>query len=283
MNNTSMPFIRPIFAAFLLFPNVFVMTAIADDFDREGKRGESYCFPAKYAIKTIEQLASIDADKKDIVEIIMQPKFKIYDGGALPEKYYLKPAGRDVEDGAKPVTPFTINADGSVPDFIEKVSRANNKDDICIDDKARAGLPEDDESLYFEMGLTPYFKNRSGTHTVQELLRGVKDGKSQYKKMIPAAIRMFMPDTDYLHVKYELPSTPPQITAYRGNVGSNVQSEFYNEGYVFALKDIRRLKAERVEITGGTYKLAPVPNIKTMKKFGIGRPRGPEKTDESTL
>ena len=127
------------------------------------------------------------------------------------------------------------------------------------------------------MGLTPFYKNNSGRHDIAELEEGTKDGRSQYKKMIPSAVRLFMPDTRCLHIKYTQADTPPQIFAQVEGELHPLETEYYNEGYVLHFNDLLKMKAEALIIKGGPYKLAPVPNVKTMKRFGIGLPRGPQK------
>lgn len=242
--------------------------AQADEFDREGVRGETYCFPAKFAVKTLSELQELDADKKDIVDVTLDPQFLIYDGGKLPDRYFLKSANGE--------TDFTVQADGQVPDFIPKVRKANADDEVCITDVARAGLDADDESLYFEMGLTPFFKNHSGEHSLAELKEGTEDGKDQYKKMIPSIARMFMPSTDHLHVKYDDKGQKPKIFAQVKEALVPIKAEYYNEGYVFDLGTLEKMNAQALVVQGGAYKLAPVTSIKTMKKYGIGKPRGPK-------
>jgi len=249
-------------------------SAQADDFNKEGIRGDSYCFPAKYAAKTIRAISKVSPERKDVVAVNMKPQFLIYDNGSLPDKYYIVDQDQTID--------LTINSDGQVPDFIEKVSQADAGAELCIDDPARAGLSNDDESLYFEMGLTPFYKNRSGRHDMAELAEGTKDGKSQYKKMIPAAARLFMPDTRCLHIKYDKQDTPPQILASVGGQLLPIETEYYNEGYVLHFDDLIKMDAEALIIQGGSYKLSPVPSVKTMKRFGIGLPRGAKaKTPEA--
>jgi len=230
----------------------FMMTAIvgalvfmgspasADDFDRDTIRGEIYCFPTKYASELVEKLDGADADRKDVVESKLAPRFRIFDGGR-------------------------------VPDFLSKTQSAPDGSDLCIKDVNRVGRPGDDEGLYFEMGLTPKFKNRSGSYTYDELKEGTKDGKHLVKKMIPAVARLFMPDTDHLSLRYDDINTPLQITAFKdGEALPPIETEFYNEAHVFDLGDLKDMGADRLVIAGGPYQLSPVPSIKTMRKFGIG-------------
>jgi len=121
--------------------------SFADDFDRSTIRDASYCFPAKYVTEMARKIADVDDSKRDVVDITMSPKFKIYDGGTGPDRFYLKTEQSE--------TDFTVTEDYAVPDFLGIVKQNSGKGDICIDDKARMGRPGDDENLYFEMGLIP--------------------------------------------------------------------------------------------------------------------------------
>ena len=247
----------------------------ADDFDRDEIRGKIYCFPTKFAVQLIDKLAKASPDKKDIVDSTLAPRFRIFDGGDLPDSYFIRPSGNTRDMGVA----FTILADGRVPDFLEKVRSAPADSDLCIKDLARVGRPGDDEGLYFEMGLTPKFKNTSGVYSYSELKEGTKDGKSLYKKMIPAVARLFMPDTDHLSLRYNDIQTPVQIKAFQGEkVLPEIKTQFYNESHVFDLDDLMDMKADRLEISGGAYALSPVPSIKTMKRFGIGEKNVTTKT-----
>ena len=246
--------------------------AYANDYTEQDVRGETYCHPAKQAAKMISSLAKLEPEQRDVVAINLAPRFLIYDGGTLPERYY-------VTDGEN-ITDFTITPNGDVPDFVKTVLAADKKADLCIQDPARAGLASDDESLYFEMGLTPFFNNVSGQHTIDELIEGTRDGKAHYKKMVPSAVRAFMPDTKYFHVKYASVDTVPEIYAQTQAGLEPIKGDYYNEGYVVSLKQLEDCDATALVVKGGAYKLAPVPSIKTMKRFGVGKPRGPQKDGE---
>jgi len=253
----------------VILPLLLALPVQADEFDKNGVRGETYCSPAKHAARTIKAMASVKDERKDVVMVDMMPRFLIYDDGQLPDRFYMV-------DGDKSVD-FTISTDGLVPDFIAKVETSHKDANLCIEDPARAGIADDDESLYFEMGLTPFYKNNSGRHDIAELEEGTKDGRSHYKKMIPSAMRLFMPDTRCLHVEYMQADTPPQIFAQVGEDLLPLETEYYNEGYVLHFNDLLKMKATALVIKGGPYKLAPVPTVKTMRRFGVGLPRGPQK------
>lgn len=267
---------RNIFAAAIISASMLAYdSAFADDFNRDAVRGEVYCFPTKTAFETISKLQGADADRKDVVAPPITPRFRIFDGGELPQAYFIR------DDDEQVLANIAIQPDGSTPDFVSKIQNADLKSEICIEDVNRIGRPGDDEGLYFEMGLTPEFKNISGRYTIEELAEGCKDGRSLYKKMVPAAVRLMMPSADHLSLKYEAPHTQFQAIAYKdGEALPAIETEIYNEAYVFDLNDLEDMEADTLVISGGAYSLSPVPSVKTMKKFGVGKKKIYMKNDD---
>ncbi len=257
---------RHIFSAAIMSASMLAFSAAsADDYDREGVRGEVYCFPTQDAVETVTKLQGAKEDRKDVVAPPLTPRFRIFDGGELPQGFFLR------GDDNQVLTDIPVQPDGTTPAFISKIFSAEQGSDICIQDNTRIGRPGDDEGLYFEMGLTPVFKNISGRYAIDELTEGCKDGKSLYKKMVPAAVRILMPSADHLSLTYETEDTPFQATAYKdGEALPEIETEIYNEAYVFDLEELEDIGADTLVISGGAYSLSPVPSVKTMKKFGIG-------------
>jgi len=220
------------------------------------------CFPSKGVVKMMNRLDKIDADKRDVVNIDINPKFLIHDGGTYADRFFLREDGMDRD--------LNVEPDGLVPEFVSAI-KAQPGSEICVEDKARAGRPADDEGLYFQMGLSPRFLNTPGTHTFAELEEGSRDGKSYYKKMAPAAFRVLIPDTDHIALSYDDKTIAPQIWAYKNDQTlGQVATEPFDKAHVFAVDFLEDMGADRIEILGGAYKLAPVPSVKTMKKFGFG-------------
>ncbi|MGB0907644.1 MAG: hypothetical protein ACPGVT_09125 [Maricaulaceae bacterium] len=240
--------------------------AAADDFDRKGTRGETYCFPDKYAVKIVDRLADLKPTRRDVVDVNLDPKFFVLDGGGLPDRFFLRSKTKSEID-------FTITTDGDVPDFFDVINaqgEQRGKNDLCIRDKARIGRPNDDEGLYFEMGLTPYFKNTSGVYGLDLLREGTQDGKKIYKCMIPTIARLAMPSTNHISVRFDDEGITPIILAIKDGVSKPIETEFYNEAYVFDVSPLRKRGVDEVHIKGGKHSLAPVPSVKTMRRYGIG-------------
>ncbi|MEP3889505.1 MAG: hypothetical protein ABJN69_03500 [Hellea sp.] len=247
-----------------LTPLIFVLALPNIAFAADKLRGEVFCFPAKDVPKIVDNLKKVDKDRRDVVDVNIDPKFIIKDGGDWPERYFLR------TDRAEIDIPIE-KPSGLTPSFIQQVYE-HPESDICVADKARAQRPEHDEGLYFEMGLSPLFHNRSGRHDMKELKEGTKDAKKFYKKMIPAVARMFMPDTDYLAVKYDdMRVTGAEIFAVTGAGNIPLSAELYKEMHVIALEDLEDIKATALLIKGGVYNLQPTVSVATLKRFGWGQ------------
>jgi len=227
-------------------------------------RGDVFCFPAKDVPRLVDNLKEIKQERRDIVDVDIKPKFLIKDGGDWPDRFFLRTASAEIE---VPVE----KPSGLTPTFINEVY-ANPESDVCVADASRADRPKYDEGLYFEMGLSPLFHNVSGVHEMAELKEGTKDGKKFYKKMIPAAVRMFMPDTDYLAVNYDdLRVTGAEIFARVNDKDIPLEVELFKEKHVVSFKDLKEMGASALVIKGGAYKLQPTVSVKTMKRFGWGQ------------
>jgi len=227
-------------------------------------RGEVFCFPAKDVSKIVNNLKEVKDSRRDVVDVDINPKFLIKDGGAWPEEFYLQTEDAKINIAVE-------KPSGLTPTFLEQAF-AYPDSDVCVADKTRADRPEYDEGLYFEMGLSPLFHNNSGRHDMSELIEGTKDGKSFYKKMIPSVARMFMPDTDYLAIKYDdMRRTGAQIFAQVGEEEVSLTPELYKEMFVISCDDLEDMGASALIIKGGDYHLQPTVSVKTMKKFGFGQ------------
>jgi hypothetical protein len=248
--------------ALIVLSSVFNATSAAAD--KTKKRGEIFCFPAKSVPKIVDEIAQVKEKYRDVVDVTIDPKFLIKDGGVWPDRFYLAKGSEVVTE-----LPFS-KEDGRVPNFMSSV-RAAPDSDICVEDPTRADRPFDDEGLYFEMGLSPFFHNTTGQHSMKELEKGTKDGKKFYKKMIPDVFAFLMPDTDYLAVKYDDPKTVLQAFAFVNGEEVALSSVRHKDFDVLSCEDLEDMNATALIIKGGPYQLQPVPSPKTMRRFGWGQ------------
>ena len=56
----------------------------------EKLKGEVYCFPAKDVSKIVNNLKDVKDSRRDVVDVNINPKFLIKDGGVWPEEFYLQ-------------------------------------------------------------------------------------------------------------------------------------------------------------------------------------------------
>jgi len=257
---------KPAIPAILLtLSSVFALPAYAAD----ELRGETFCFPAKDVPKLVDELSEIEEKRRDVVDVRLEPRFIIKDGGVWPDRFYLAKAGELVTE-----LPFSRDT-GAVPNFIE-ATQARPDTDICVDDPTRAERPADDEGLYFEMGLSPLFHNESGLHDFAELKEGAKDGKKFYKKMLPGAVALFMPDTDYFAIKMEAREAQPTVWALTEDGEAPLNIETVKDMWIVSLDELEDLDATGMVVNGGDYTLQPVPSPKTLRRFGWGDATGEE-------
>lgn len=228
--------------------------------DYVGVRGETVCFPAEDVGKIVRELAKVKPERRKIVDVRLEPRFIIKDGGVWPDKFYLSKGGQMVTD-----LPFSRET-GAVPDFIDEAS-ARPDTDICIDDSTRAERPENDEGLYFEMGLAPLFKTAIGEHSLTDLEKATKDGKKFYKKMLPDFAAILMPNTNHFAIKMKDRSAQPTALVLNDLTETELMLESVDDMWVLSLDDIIETGAERLIVRGGAYDLQPVPSPKVLRKF----------------
>lgn len=226
-------------------------------------RGNPFCFPAKGVADMVDRVNKVGAERRDVIDVNVAPRFIPKDGGPWPERFYIR-------DGDEEIDIEVQIPSGATSSFIQ-TARNHSRGDICIADSARASRPADDEGLYFEMGLSPEFKRTPGRHTVDSLAEGSRDAKVFYKQMIPLAFRMLMPDPDFYAVKYEDKSTPPQIFVDTPKGELPLNSESYRDMHIVSMDQIKRENGSALIIKGGTYTLQPTPSVATMKRFGYGQ------------
>lgn len=230
---------------------------------KDNLRGDTFCYPAKDVPKIVGELAQVKPERRNIVDVRLKPRFIIKDGGVWPEKFYLaKPDGEVIMD-----MPFSRET-GAVPSFIDSAT-SYPKSNICIDDPTRAHLPEDDEGLYFEMGLAPLFKVTTGQHSLAELEEAAKDAKKFYKKMLPDVVSMFMPNTDYFAIKMIDRKAVPAAFASLGEDETEISLVPVDEMWVLSIDDVADIEGANLNVRGGPYDLQPVPSPKTLRKFVV--------------
>ena len=233
--------------------------AFADDKEEApALRERINCFPAKNIRTMAAKFQKIDADKRDTVDMIFAAIFTAKDGGALPDRLFIR------EEGAE--QNFTLNADGSVPDFA-RIGSVSEDAELCMEDPSREGTPRG-EGLKLSIGSDVQFLENTGYHDMATLKDGLKDGKTHYKKMVPAPMRMLVPKLNYVMIVYDAEKTSPQFTAMKGQTPiDGLDHEIFCDNAMINIKDMEALGADGLKVMGGAYKLTPVPGPKMLAKF----------------
>lgn len=235
--------------------------ALAEDKDAEAPKLRELvnCFPAKGITEFVSKFQNLDADKRDTVDMLFAATFKVEDGGVLPARIFTRDNG--VEND------FTLQPDGKIPDF-EKIGTVSEAAELCSEDPSRVGLPHGETSIKFSMVNDVHFLTNSGYHDLATLKDGLKDGKTHYKKMVPAAMRMLVPSLKYVMIEYDVEDTPPQFTAMKSDMPvAGLEHETFCDLAMIKVKDLEKLGADGLKVMGGSYNLTPVPGVKTLKRF----------------
>ena len=245
--------------AFIFAGLMMSAPAIADDKEKAPELRERInCFPAKGITKMVQKFRKLDADKRDTVDMIFAAKFTAKDGGVLPERIFVRDAGMEQN--------FTLDADGSVPDFA-KIGDASETAELCSEDPSREGTPRG-EGLNFNVSSDVHFLESTGYHDVASIKDGLKDGKSHYKKMVPGPMRMLVPKLSYVMIEYEAEKTTPRFTAMKGQTPvAGLEHVTFCENAMVNIKDLEALGADGLKVMGGAYNLTPVPGVKALAKF----------------
>ena len=224
--------------------------------EAEDKAAGIDCMPAKDFVKLLRKLDKLDASQKDTVGMEPVMMFEATDGGALPSRVFYRHKGVE--------TPFQINDDGLVPDFI-KIKNMDKKGNMCLQDKTRIGVPEDENGLEIDVDMDLIYHNNTGLYSMAELADGLKDGRSHIKKIVPAPIRLLIPKFTYLEVIAE-EGVELDISALKNGAaipGLDVINVEGSRAIEFA--QLEGLGADSLKITGGKFTLGPTPSPDDMK------------------
>lgn len=226
-------------------------------------REETRCFAASNITGFVKRFDDLDASKRDSVDASIRPAIIINDEGDYPDRLYVQ-HGEQQDDVA-------IEGEGRMPTLIPLLKTAHEESEICLEDKARAGTPVSEPGASFNMSFSIRHINTSGTYAMAELEDGLKDGKSFYKKMVGGAMALLVPKMTHVVVAYEDDEANPQIDAYKGEERlGEFNIELFDGGHVIRLKDLKKLGATHLKVSGGEHFVSPAPSIKTMKRFGLG-------------
>lgn len=221
--------------------------------------GEEACFPADGILETLAKFDSLKAKRRDTVgpEIAIQLDF---DDGELP------PQQVEIRDEDL-VVPITFDDDYRSVGLTDHLRAVDEGAELCVVDPDRAGRMPSDRGYRFDIGMGVRFKDASGTHSLETIEDGLKDGRSHYKKMV-GAMGFMVPKFDHIAVAGRDETSPPQIwaTANGADLGEPT-SELYDGARMVHINTLKEMGADGIRIDAGYYRISPSPDAKTVAKF----------------
>lgn len=253
---------------FTCFIGVLVSTnsAFAQDEAPKIRQAEN-CFKVGWISDKLGKFAALKPEKTDTVGVSPSAHLKLEDKSQhYPERYFIKDQGVE--------TDLTIAPDGQLLGF-EKLSSASKDVEFCHYDPKRAGQPFDADGISLDINTDIQFHNHSGTHSLVEIRDGLKDGKSHYKKTA-GAMAILVPKMSHIMIKYDDKTQPLEFTALKGDIELTDRVQIvYCVLPMINVKDLEDMGADNIRISGGDYRLLPVPSLAAMKRFeGCGEGEG---------
>ena len=128
------------------------LPAIADDKARQAAdeaQGRK-CFEAKGIVKMAAKFQAMKPEKTDTVSAEPEMVFTAEDGLGNPERVFYRLDEAEIS--------FTIAPSGQVIDF-SKIGSLDKDGEMCIEDKRRKDIPEDERTVSAEIDFDILFKN----------------------------------------------------------------------------------------------------------------------------
>lgn len=253
-----MKYIIKLSAACLFGAFITSTTALAEE-DASNIRKAENCAEVGWIAEKLQKFAELKPGKTDTVGVSPMAHLKLADGPQnYPERYFIKDQGVETE--------LPIDPTGQLLGF-EKLGSGSDAVELCHYDPKRAGLAFDADGISLDINTDVQFHNKSGRHDLSEIKDGLKDGRSHYKKTA-GALSVFVPKMSHVMVKYDDETQPLDFAAMKGDVElTGIVSIVHCVLPMIKVKDLEAIGADSLEISGGPYRLLPVPGLAAMKRF----------------
>jgi len=249
-----------VLTALLLSAPALAQESAGEDKDEASQLRERVsCFEASGIVKFMSKFQKIEADKRDSVDMVFSAGYTVNDDGVLPERLFIRDDDTEID--------FTMGADGKISDF-GKIGTASKTAELCSEDPSREGTPRSGSDISFSIDSDVQYLENTGYHNLATLKDGLKDGKSYFKKMVPAPMRLLVPKMSHVMINYEAEDAIPQFSAIKdGTPMAGLVSDEYCKQTIIKVEDLETLDADGLQVSGGAYKLMPTPNKKMLEKF----------------
>lgn len=217
------------------------------------------CFPAKSFAKLKTKLSKIPEKHLDYLETNVSAAFKDRDGYGMPERFFYRFDGEE--------TTIAVSPEGKVDDILSPPN-LSAKGEFCVYDPARALPVETEIKFGFSMGVEAAFP-RQEIYTLEQLEKGLTDGRPVYKKMF-GAMGFMVPKLTHVSVGYEEKTATPKIEAVKdGEAVEGLIMEPFGKVWVIEVAQLETLGADSLRVSDEFKVMEPGVSIEKMKKFGF--------------
>lgn len=223
--------------------------------------GPEFCIPTADMTKMLGKFAGLKASKRDTVGPDFRMSIETDEGEAMPERVELR-------DG-EAVMPIAFDDMGRSVGLQQRVLDASEDASLCIVDPARAERTFEAVGYTVDFGMAVRFKETPGTHSMEEIEDGLKDGRSHYKKMV-GAMGFMVPKFDHIAVAGDDEDTPPTVMAMRDGQDIGAPDfERHDGARLIAMETLEDMGADGIRVIGD-YRMSPSPDAETVAKFSGG-------------
>lgn len=225
----------------------FVFTVVLLGVSPLSAWAETNCLSAKDLVNMVQSFYQADADRVDIIK----PEFNLQ----------LKPIGdnpaptglRYVYEDQK--IDLLIDEEGNVQG-IEKASSFNKDGELCKLIDGKIGEKTEEPTVQANMSFSFPYLNKTGSHSVGELVEGAKDGSKVMNSLAPGGMGFMVPSLKAISISpSEKDGDMPVLRFMEGDTltrGPEITRVKNNQ--LFKVKDLKKSRADRLDVSG-SYRL----------------------------
>ncbi|WP_156811909.1 hypothetical protein [Robiginitomaculum antarcticum] len=222
-----------------------------------------HCFPAKDIAKLKVKLDDIPQKHRGYIVPVAAAKFTVKDDYGMPKRFVYRLDGKEIN--------LPISQNGEVKNIFAPQTLSQDGE-FCVIDPVRAAAKLADEgaqtAISFSMGVEAAYPRQS-IYSLENLERGLTDGRPVYKKMF-GAMGFMVPKLTHVSVGYAAKNPAPKIEAVKDGVKiGGLVVEPFGKTWVVEVAQLEDIGADGLYIGDNFRVLEPGVSIEKMKKFGF--------------
>ncbi len=221
-----------------------------------------FCFFSQGLKDELAKFDGLKASKRDTVGMVINLVFILQDGELPPDRVELRDG-----DQVDVLTLETWGERSMTRNLTPDIERASPEGRLCVVDPAREGRLQSELGYRFQSAANIRYLKTPGTHDLETLEDGLKDGRSHWKKMV-GAMGFLVPKFDHIAVAGEDRDAPPIVTALKdGKPIGTPEGEFFDGARMVDIDVLEDLGADAIRVEASAYRMTPSPDAKTVKRF----------------